>query len=112
MLAPRAAEHQFNRIVNFMTGHAAGQESSGDPGKMVALVYEGPDAVAKIRNVLGATDPNKAAPGTIRRELGQDVMVNAAHASDSPENAKREMNIINIRENNLKPLIEKFYKRT
>ncbi|MBM3859513.1 MAG: nucleoside-diphosphate kinase [Verrucomicrobia bacterium] len=112
MLAPCAAEHQFNRIVNFMTGHAAGQDVSGDPGKIVALVYEGPDAVAKIRNVLGATDPNKAAVGTIRRELGQDVMVNAAHASDSPENAKREMNIINIRENNLKPLIEKSYKHT
>ena len=111
MLAPLAAEHQFNRIVNFMTGHTSDAEAAGDPGKMVALVYEGVDAVAKIRNVLGATDPRKAAPGTIRRELGQDIMVNAAHASDTPENAKREMNIINIRENNLKPLVESFYKR-
>jgi len=110
MLAPLAAEHQFNRIVNFMTGHFADQEPSSDPGKMVALVYEGPDAVAKIRNVLGATDPRKAAPGTIRRELGQDIMINAAHASDSPESAKREMEIINIRENNLKPLVENFYR--
>jgi nucleoside diphosphate kinase len=109
MLAPRAAEHQFNRIVNFMTGHGADQEPAGDPGKMVALVYEGVDAVAKIRGVLGPTDPRKAAPGTIRRELGQDIMVNAAHASDSPENARREIDIIQIRENNLKPLIEQFY---
>jgi len=109
MLAPRAAENQFNRIVNFMTGHATDQQAAGDPGKIVALVYEGPDAVTKIRNVLGATDPNKAAPGTIRRELGQDVMVNAAHASDSAENAAREMNIVKIRENNFKTLIEKFY---
>ena len=110
MLAPHAAEHQFNRIVNFMTGLTADQEPSSDPGKIVALVYEGPDAVTKIRGVLGATDPRKAAPGTIRRELGQDVMVNAAHASDSPENAQREMKIINIRENNLKPLVEQFYQ--
>lgn len=109
ILAPLAAEHQFRRIVNFMTGRAADQDGTGDPGKMVALVYEGPNAVAKIRNVLGATDPRKAAPGTIRRELGQDIMVNAAHASDSPENAKREMEIIKIRENNLKPLVERFY---
>ena len=72
-------------------------------------MYEGPDAVNKIRTVLGATDPRKAAPGTIRRELGQDIMVNAAHASDSPENAKRELAIIKIRENNLKPLVEQFY---
>ena len=109
MLAPLAAEHQFNRIVNFMTGHATDQDPPSDPGKIVALVYEGPDAVAKIRGVLGPTDPRKAAPGTIRRELGQDVMVNAAHASDSAENAQREMGIVKIRENNLKPLIEKFY---
>lgn len=111
MLAPLAAAHQFNRIVSFMTGHGAdpGAEPVNNPGKMVALVYQGPDAVAKIRGVLGSTDPRKAAPGTIRRELGQDMMVNAAHASDSPDNAKREMDIIQIRENNLKSLVEKHY---
>jgi hypothetical protein len=83
-----------------------------EPGleKIVAVVYEGPDAVNKIRNVLGPTDPRKAPPGTIRRELGKDIMVNAAHASDSPENAQREMKIIKIGENNLKTLVEKFYK--
>ena len=75
-----------------------------------AVVYEGPDAVAKIRGVLGPTDPRKAPPGTIRRELGQDIMVNAAHASDSVENAKREMGIIKITEDNLKPLVEEFYQ--
>jgi nucleoside diphosphate kinase len=110
MLAPVAAEHQFNRIVGFMTGHGgADVEPASNPGKIVALVYQGPEAVAKIRSVLGATDPRKAAPGTIRRELGQDMMVNAAHASDSPENAKREMDTIKIRENNLKSLVEKHY---
>ena len=82
-----------------------------EPGleKIVAVVYEGPDAVSKIRSVLGPTDPRKAPPGTIRRELGQDIMVNAAHASDSPENARREMKIIKLRGNNLKPLVEEFY---
>ena len=108
-LAPVHAEHQFDNIVRFMTGHGAAEPAEASSEKIVALVYEGPDAVSKIRNVLGATDPRKAAPGTIRRELGQDIMVNAAHASDSPENAKREMGIVKIRENNLKPLIEQFY---
>jgi nucleoside diphosphate kinase len=113
--APQMAEVQFNNIVGFMTGRRpeAGQvadESSVGPEKIVALVYQGVDAVRKIRNVLGPTDPRKAPPGTIRRELGQDIMVNAAHASDSPENARREMEIVNIGENNLKSLVEEFYQ--
>ncbi len=99
ILGPLAAEQQFQNLVNFMTGE-----------RIVALVYQGPDAVNKIRHVLGPTDPSKAPPGTIRRELGQDIMINAAHASDSPENARREMAIINVAENNLKPLVENFYQ--
>jgi nucleoside diphosphate kinase len=109
-----AGQAQFSNIVNFMTGRRPEECQGADeaaPGleKIVALVYEGPDAVKKIRSVLGPTDPRKAPPGTIRRELGQDIMVNAAHASDSPENAQREMKIVKVRENNLKPLIEQFY---
>ena len=64
-----------------------------------------------IREVLGPTDPSKAPPGTIRREFGSTIMVNAAHASDSPENAQREMGIVKIAENNLKPLIENWYAK-
>jgi len=114
LIGPLFAEEQFNEIVKFMTGRRPdqcepGREASGGLEKIVALVYQGVDAVNKIRTVLGPTDPLKAPPGTIRRELGQDIMVNAAHASDSPENAKREMSIIKIHENKLKPLIEKFY---
>ena len=109
ILAPVHADWQFNNIVHFMTGHDSTEPGDASSEKIVALVYEGLDAVNKIRSVLGPTDPRKAAPGTIRRELGQDIMVNAAHASDSPENAKREMAIIKIRENNLKPLVEQFY---
>ena len=112
LIAPANAENQFNNIVNFMTGrraNATGDDAQEGPEKIVALIYEGPDAVAKIRGVLGSTDPRKAEIGTIRRELGQDVMVNAAHASDSTENAKREMKIIKIRDNNFKTFIEQFY---
>jgi nucleoside diphosphate kinase len=60
--------------------------------------------------VLGPTDPAKAPPGSIRREFGSTIMVNAAHASDSAENARREMGIVRIRENNFKSLIESFYQ--
>ena len=85
-----------------------------EPGteKCIALVYQGVDAVRKIREVLGPTDPSKAPPGSIRKEFGQTIMVNAAHASDSAENAQREMKIVQVDENNLKPLIENFYARS
>jgi nucleoside diphosphate kinase len=114
LITPAHVDHRFDEIVSFMTGRHPNQTpllNEGDPGseKIVALVYEGPDAVAKIRSVLGPTDPRKAEPGTIRRELGQDIMVNAAHASDSPENAKREMAIIKVGDDNLKPLVERYY---
>jgi nucleoside diphosphate kinase len=114
IVGPLFADQQFSQIVRFMTGRRpedCSPAAKSEPGleKIVAVVYEGPDAVSKIRNVLGPTDPRKAPPGTIRRELGQDIMVNAAHASDSPENARREMKIINIRENNLKHVVEEFY---
>ena len=65
----------------------------------------------KILDVLGPTDPAKAPPGSIRKEFGQTIMINAAHASDSVENAKREMAIVRVEENNFKALIENFYGR-
>ncbi len=77
--------------------------------KCIALVYEGVEAIRKIRDVLGPTDPSKAPPGSIRREFGQNIMVNAAHASDSEENAAREMDIVNVGENNLRAVVEEFY---
>ncbi len=58
---------------------------------VVALVLEADDVVAKMRDMLGVTDSRKAAPGTIRAELGVDQMVNVAHASDSPETAEKEV---------------------
>ncbi|MBT3377137.1 MAG: nucleoside-diphosphate kinase [Lentisphaerae bacterium] len=97
------ARHQFERIVEFMTGldpEGCDAVRRSEPGaaKTLALVYEGEDAVAKIRDVLGPTDPTRAPTGTVRREFGSDVMVNTAHASDSPENAEREMRILRMRD--------------
>lgn len=104
-------------IVEFMAGtrpSACPPNQRGAPGseKCIAIVYQGEDAVRKIREVLGPTDPAKAPPGSIRKEFGQTIMINAAHASDSAENAKREMAIVKVDENNFKPLIESFYARS
>ena len=115
LLGPLAGDQQFNNIVKFMTGHAPSDtksEARNEPGteKCIILIYEGIDAVRKIREVLGPTDPAKAPPGSIRREFGSTIMVNAAHASDSADNARREMGIVKIRENNFKSLIESFYR--
>jgi len=111
LLGPDAGEDRWETLVEFMTGQRPSEvPESGrtKPGteKCVALIYRGPDAVRKIREVLGPTDPSKAPTGTIRREFGASLMVNAAHASDSPENAAREMKIIRADENNLKALVE------
>jgi nucleoside diphosphate kinase len=107
-------DNQFENIVRFMSGHAPSETAPEDlskPGteKCIALVYEGLDAVKKIRDVLGPTDPSKAPPGSIRREFGSTVMVNAAHASDSEENATREMKIVNVGENNFRVVVEQCY---
>jgi nucleoside diphosphate kinase len=73
-------------------------------------VYEGLEAVTKIREILGATDPTKARPGSIRREFGTNIMVNAAHASDSVENARREMRILDVANDpHFEALIKKYY---
>jgi hypothetical protein len=66
--------------------------------KCMAMLYEGPDAIAKIRTVLGSTDPSKAEPGTVRSDFGRDLMRNGAHASDSPESALRERAIVGLGE--------------
>jgi hypothetical protein len=97
-----------------MSGRAPSEcppDELNKPGseKCIALVYEGVEAVRKIRDVLGPTDPSKAPPGSIRREFGQTIMVNAAHASDSEENARREIGIINLPENNFRQVVEDFY---
>jgi nucleoside diphosphate kinase len=116
LLGPLFGDSQFDNIVKFMAGRSPGEcddTTRKEPGteKCIALVYEGPEAVRKIRDVLGPTDPSKAPPGSIRREFGQTVMVNAAHASDSEENAQREMKVIGVAENTFRRVVEQFYGR-
>jgi len=108
--AEKGRDHWEN-IVEFMSGSrpsAVPEQDHGRPGtqKILALVFEGPDAIAKIRTVLGPTDPAKAPPGTIRKEFGTSIMVNAGHASDAPENATREIGIVKVADNSLKGFVE------
>jgi Nucleoside diphosphate kinase len=114
ILGPVFGDDQFENIVKFMSGRAPSETPQSEwerPGneKCIALAYEGVEAVRKIRDVLGPTDPSKAPPGSIRREFGQTIMVNAAHASDSEDNARREMGIVNVGENNFRQVVEEFY---
>ena len=60
-------------------------------GPALVLVLEAPDAVGKWRALMGATDPSKAMPGTIRREFGQSIERNATHGSDAPGTAEFEV---------------------
>lgn len=58
---------------------------------IVAMVWEGPNAIANVRQAMGATDPSKAAPGTIRGDFALDISNNLVHGSDSPESAAKEI---------------------
>jgi nucleoside-diphosphate kinase len=60
-------------------------------GPIVALVLEAPDAILKWRTLMGATDPAKAEPGTIRKEFASSIGENATHGSDAPETAAFEI---------------------
>jgi nucleoside-diphosphate kinase len=60
-------------------------------GPIFVSVLEGENAIARNREVMGATDPAKAAAGTIRQEYGQDIEKNAVHGSDGPETAAAEI---------------------
>jgi nucleoside-diphosphate kinase len=60
-------------------------------GPVMVQVLEGPDAVVKNREIMGATDPKKAAPGTIRADLATSIDENIVHGSDSLENAAAEV---------------------
>ncbi len=70
----------FADLVAFMTS-----------GPVVVQVLEGEDAVARNRAVMGATDPAKAEPGTIRKRFGESIEANSVHGSDSPETAAAEI---------------------
>lgn len=70
----------FSDLVNFMIS-----------GPVVAQVLEGEDAVARHREIMGATDPAKAASGTIRKDFAESIEANSVHGSDSPDNAAIEI---------------------
>jgi nucleoside-diphosphate kinase len=70
----------FNSLCEFMTS-----------GPVVAQVLEGDNAVAKNRDVMGATNPANAAPGTIRKDFAESIEANSVHGSDSADNAKIEI---------------------
>jgi nucleoside diphosphate kinase len=105
------ATNQFHQIVEFMSGKKPGDNTVDDPlkkgdVKCMIIVYEGENAIKKIRDVLGPTDPLKAPEGTIRREFGSNVMVNTAHASDSAESYEREKVIVRINHNSVVSIIK------
>ena len=104
------AKDQFHQIVEFMSGKRPNGQPDVDmekPGdvKCMILVYEGENAVKKIRDVLGSTDPHQASYGTVRREFGSTIMINTAHASDSTESYQREQEIVKINYNFLSQII-------
>jgi len=108
------AETQFESIVEFMTGYkpsacSAFEKNVRGREGCLALVYDGIDAVSKIRSIIGPTDPSKARPGSVRREFGSNVMVNAAHASDSADNAAREIRILRVEEDTIKAWVDRYY---
>ena len=102
MLADLNARTEFAKIVQYMTGvdprtvRTEAEKRRPGPGRCLALLYRGEGAIEKIRYWLGATNPQKAESGTVRSDFGRDLMRNAAHASDSPENARREREIIGM----------------
>ena len=72
----------FGDLVDFITG-----------GPLVALVLEGHEAITAARQVIGATNPLEASPGSIRGDFGLEVQTNLVHGSDSPESAEREIGL-------------------
>ncbi|CAD7848402.1 MAG: Nucleoside diphosphate kinase (EC 2.7.4.6) [Olavius algarvensis Gamma 1 endosymbiont] len=70
----------FGELVDYMTS-----------GPILVQVLEGEDAIARNREVMGATDPKQAEPGTIRADFATDVSENAVHGSDAPETAATEI---------------------
>jgi nucleoside-diphosphate kinase len=78
--AVHAARPFFKDLVRYMTS-----------GPVLVQVLEGEGAIAKNREVMGATDPKKAAPGTIRADLAESIEANTVHGSDAPETAAKEI---------------------
>ncbi len=111
-IGDRVGENQFQSLLSYITGAATAcpQPAATSGGEnCLALVYQGTSAIEKIRHLLGSTDPRQAEPGSVRYEFGSDIMANAAHASDSPESVERELRIIDMRSDTIRPWVEQYY---
>ncbi|AEJ39940.1 Nucleoside-diphosphate kinase [Sulfobacillus acidophilus TPY] len=86
LAAQHYAEHRekpfYGELIQFITS-----------GPAVPMVFEGREAVTVARTLMGATDPAKAVPGTIRGDFGLEITENVVHGSDSPESAEREIGL-------------------
>ncbi len=80
--AIHAGKPFFEDLINYITSTP-----------IIAIVFEGKGAVEVIRKIMGATDPAKAEPGTIRRDFGSDIQHNVVHGSDSIETAEKEIKL-------------------
>ena len=84
MAAKHYGEHKgkpfYNDLVEFITS-----------GPVLAMVWQGENAIKAVRKIVGKTDPHEAGPGTIRGDMAAITRMNLVHASDSPESAKREI---------------------
>jgi len=72
----------YEGLINYLTS-----------APVMAMVWEGPDAIAAARQTMGATKPTEAAPGSIRHDFGLEVGRNLTHGSDTPENSEKEINL-------------------
>ncbi len=111
-IGARMGDNQFDCLLSYITGAQTGCPSPAPTSggeNCLALVYQGTSAIEKIRHLLGSTDPRLAEPGSVRYEFGSDVMANAAHASDSPESVERELRIIDMQSDTIRPWVEQYY---
>ena len=72
----------FERLINYITAD-----------RSIVMIVEGEDAIKKVRDIMGSTDPLKAEAGTIRGDFGTDITINVVHGSDSSKSAEREINL-------------------
>ncbi|UVI31413.1 nucleoside-diphosphate kinase [Paenibacillus spongiae] len=84
----------FGELVDYLTS-----------GSVCAMIWEGPNAVANARALIGKTNPVEASPGTIRGDYAMDVASNIVHGSDSPESARREIGLFFDQELPMNPIM-------
>ena len=104
------ADDQFEQIVEFMAGKRPSEVPEAERNlpagaKCMVLIFDGVNAVSKIRTILGPTNPAQAPGGTVRCDFGTNIMINASHASDSVESFEREGGIVKVNSNALSQIL-------